>query len=189
MSQRTTALLRDADPDDLGTVNHLVPLIYDELRAMAHRQLRGERPSHTLHTTALVHEAYLRLVEDEHVTSRGRAYFFAAAARATRQVLVDYARRHTALKRGGGLPPLDIEEQHHLPVAAFAEEIIDLDNALERLADLNPRQAQVVECHFFGGLTLDETADALGVSPRTVHYDWALARAWLFEALRDAEPE
>jgi RNA polymerase sigma factor (TIGR02999 family) len=180
---QTTAFLRDTAPDDLGTVDHLVPLIYDELRAMAHRQLRSERAEHTLHTTALVHEAYLRLVEDKEVTSRGRAYFFAAAARATRQVLVDYARRHKALKRGGGARALDIEDQHHLSVAAYAEELIDLDEALSRLAELNPRQAHVVECHFFGGLTVEETANALGVSPRTVHYDWALARAWLYDAL------
>ena len=184
---RTTALLLDAGQTDARTVDRLLPLIYDELRSMAHRQLARERDGRTLHTTALVHEAYLRLVDDAQVTARGRAYFFGAAARAMRQVLVDYARRRTAQKRGGGLAPLNLDDQH-LAVDAFAAELIDLDEALERLAALNPRHAQVAECRFFGGLSIDETAEALDVSPRTVHYDWTLARAWLYDALHDPPP-
>lgn len=163
---------------------------------MAHRQLAGERPGHTLNTTALVHEAYVRLVDDTRVTRKGRAYFFGAAGRAMRQILVDHARRHRAAKRGGDADPVTLEpgqgvmradraprDAGDLRVEKLVDQLIDLDRALHDLAALNPRQARVVECRFFGGLQVDETAEALGVSPRTVKYDWALARAWLKEAL------
>ena len=168
-------------------MERLLPLIYDELREMAHRQLARERRGHTLQTTALVHEAYLRLVDETKVTERGRAYFFAAAARAMRQVLVDYARKRKALKRGGGQAPLNLEDDQ-IAIDAYAEELIDLDEALERLAALNGRHARVVECRFFGGLSVPETAKALGVSPRTVGYDWSVAQAWLYHQLRGDEP-
>ncbi len=188
LRERTTTLLSEVGGDGARTVDDLLPLIYEELRSMAHEQLRDERDGHTLHTTALVHEAYLRLVDDTAVTERGRGYFFGAAARAMRQVLVDYARRRTAQKRGAGVAPLDLDEQH-LSVDAFATELIDLHKALERLAALNLRHAQVAECRFFGGLSIEETALALDISPRTVHYDWALARAWLYDALHDPLPD
>ncbi len=179
----TTSLLRSAQPGEPDTMDRLLPVVYEELREMAHRQRIRERGSLTLNTTALVHEAYLKLVDQTKITKKGRAYFFAAAARSMRQVLVDYARRRKAEKRGGGQKPLDLDEQQ-IAVDAFAVEIVDLDDALERLAALNPRHAGVVECRFFGGLTIEETAAALGVSSRTVKYDWALARAWLYDALR-----
>lgn len=177
-----TALLqaaRDGDPDVL---DQLVPLIYDELRAMAHRHLAAEHGPRTLQTTALVHEAYLRLADQTQATARGRAYFFAAAAQAMRQVLVDRARRRNAQKRGGGETPLSLDAQQ-IAVDSFAADLLDLDRALTALAARNPRQARVVECRFFGGMRLAETAEALGISPRTVHNDWMVARAWLYHAL------
>ncbi len=177
-----TALLVTADSGDGDALDRLVPLLYDELRAMAHRQLGRERRDHTLQTTALVHEAYLKMVDDTKVTRRGRAYFFAAAARAMRQVLIDYARRRKAEKRGGGARALSLDEEQ-IAVDEFAAELLDLDRALEQLAALNPRHARVVECRFFAGMSVEETAEALDVSPRTVKYDWALARAWLYDAL------
>jgi RNA polymerase sigma factor (TIGR02999 family) len=194
-----TSLLRSATASTAGgdgaaeglpadAVDRLVPLIYDELRVMAHRHIARERRDATLQTTELVHEAYLRLVDETQVTRRGRAYFFAAAAQAMRRVLVDRARRRSAAKRGGPPPlgaaaPIDVEETGGA-IDAFAAELLDLDAALERLAALDPRQARVVECRYFAGLSVEETAEALGVSPRTVKSDWAVARAWLYAALR-----
>lgn len=180
---QTTALLQAAQAGDGNTIDRLWPLVYDELRDVAHRQLRRESRSKTFQTTALVHEAYLKLVDQTKITKNGQAYFFAAAARAMRQILVDYARRCQAEKRGGGQKVLDLDDQQ-IGVVEFAAEIVELNEALERLAAYNQRHAQVVECRFFGGLNIEETADALGVSPRTVKYDWALARAWLYDALR-----
>lgn len=185
---RTTALLETWDSADAPTLDRLVPLIYDQLRAMAHRQLAGERPGHTLQTTALVHEAYARLVDDTRVTRRGRAYFFAAAARAMRRVLVDAARRRRAQKRPGSHRRVTLDEET-AGVDPFAEELLDLEEALERLEELEPRQGRVVECRFFGGLGVDETAEALDISPRTVKYDWAMARAWLYTQLRAGDGE
>jgi RNA polymerase sigma factor (TIGR02999 family) len=185
---RTTAWLLAADYEDPDALEHVLPLLYDELRKMAHRQLARERGNHTLQTTALVHEAYLRLVDQARVTERGQAYFFAAAARAMRRVLVDYARRRTAKKRGAGKAPLSLEE-NQIAVDMYADGLIDLDGALERLAVLNPKYARVVECRFFAGLSVKETAEALQVSYRTVENYWALARAWLHDALRDEPGE
>ncbi len=178
-----STVLATADAAGASTLERLVPLIYDQLREMARRQLAHERRDLTLQTTALVHEAYLKLVDDARVTRRGRAYFFAAAARAMRQVLVDHARRRRAVKRGAGAEAVTLDEEQ-LAVDEFAAEVLDLDRALEQLARLNPRHARVVECRFFAGLSVEETADALDVSARTVKADWALARAWLYETLR-----
>ncbi len=168
---------------NLGDLDDLVPLIFDELRAMARRQLSHQHDRYTLQTTELVHEAYLRLVGDDGVTRRGRAYFYAAAARAMRQVLVDAARRRNAAKRGSGATALSLDERTG-EVDAYAHELLDLDVALLELERRNPRFARVVECRFFGGISVEDTAEALGVSPRTVKSDWAMARAWLYEALR-----
>jgi RNA polymerase sigma factor (TIGR02999 family) len=184
----TTALLRASPTEgelDAASIEQLVPVIYDELRAMAHRQLQRE-PGATLQTTELVHEVYLRLVDDTQVTRRGRAYFFAAASTAMRRVLVERARRRTAGKRGGRAAEQVVAlDEAEIAVDAFAAEILDLDEALERLAALDARQARVVECRYFGGLDVEETAAVLDVSPRTVKSDWAMARAWLYDALRD----
>lgn len=181
----TVSLLRLAQLGADESLDRLVPLLYAELKRVAHRQLRREQPGQTLRTTDLVHEAYLRLVDQTQVTRRGRAYFFAAAARAMRRVLIDRARRRHTAKRGDGQADLDIEDTN-IAVDVFAESLVDLDAALDGLAKLSPRQAQVVECRYFGGMSVEETAEALTISPRTVKYDWALARAWLYSTLRHA---
>lgn len=182
--ERTTELLLEAASSRV-TPEALFPLVYEELRRLARRQLAGEAREHTLRTTALVHEAYIRLVDGSRIGPVERAYFFGAAARAMRQVLVDHARRRNAAKRGGGRAPLALGDLD-VSVDAFAGELIDLDRALERLAELNPRHARVVECRFFGGLDVEQTAAVLDVSPRTVKSDWAFARAWL---RRELEPD
>jgi len=150
---------------------------------MARRQLSRQHDRYTLQTTELVHEAYLRLAGDPRVTQRGRAYFYAAAARAMRQVLVDAARRRNATKRGSGAAALSLDEQVGT-VDAYADQLLDLDDALRELERRNARSARVVVCRFFGGMSVEDTAQALGVSPRSVKSDWALARAWLYDALR-----
>jgi RNA polymerase sigma factor (TIGR02999 family) len=164
----------------------LVPIVYDELHRMAHRQLARERQNVTLQTTALIHEAYLRLAADPRVGRQGRAYFFAAAARAMREVLIDAARRRGTAKRGAGQPlaRLDVEAEG---VEAFASDLMDLNLALEDLERRQPRHARVVECRFFGGMSVEDTAEALQVSPRTVKADWAFARAWLYRVLAKSE--
>jgi RNA polymerase sigma factor (TIGR02999 family) len=182
---RTAELLDTAargDADSSATLDTLVPIVYEQLRAIAHRQRAREAGDRTLDTTALVNEAYLRLVDDARVTRRGRAYFFGAAARAMRQILVDYARRRDALKRGGGMEVVTLEDRH-AAVDGFAAELLDLEAALQRLARHSPRQAQVVELRYFGGLEVGEVAELLRVSVRTVELDWAMARAWLFREL------
>jgi RNA polymerase sigma factor (TIGR02999 family) len=159
-----------------------VALLYDELRALAHRHRAREGGQGTLHTTELVHEAYLRLADDERVASRGRAYFFGAAAQAMRRVLVDAARRRSANKRGGAFERVTLGADA-VAVDGYAADLLDLDRALSALEVEHPRLARVVELRFFGGLSVEDTADALDVSPRTVKGDWALARAWLHRAL------
>jgi RNA polymerase sigma factor (TIGR02999 family) len=178
--------LRDGAPDALDRV---LPLVYDELRKVAHRQLGAERASHTFSTTALVHEAYLKLVDQTRAQWSDRAQFFAVAARAMRRILVDYARRHRALRRGGAQRPVPLEalEEGDLGAMAAAEradELVALDEALERLAALDERLSRVVECRFFAGLTEAETAEVLGVTARTVARDWVKARGWLYQELR-----
>jgi RNA polymerase sigma-70 factor, ECF subfamily len=159
-----------------------VELLYDELRELAHRYRSSEGVGSTLHTTELVHEAYLRLADDERVGSRGKAYFFGAAAQAMRRVLVDAARRRGAAKRGGAFAQVTLGEEQ-VAVDGYASDLLDLDRALSALEAESPRLARVVELRFFGGLSVEETAEALGVSPRTVKGDWSLARAWLHDTL------
>lgn len=180
---RTTSLLRSAESGAGESLDRLVPLLYRELKRVAHGQLAREGSGQTLQTTELVHEAYLRLVDETQITRHGRAYFFAAAARAMRRVLIDRARRRQAVKRGGGQPVLDLD-QATIAVDAFGDRLVDLDAALKDLAKLSPRQVRVVECRYFGGMSVEQTAEALDISPRTVKSDWALARAWLYDALR-----
>lgn len=185
MNQAITALLVAPGPDDPARVDELVPLVYDELRRMAHHLMRAEGDARTLDTTALVHEAYLKLAGNQELPARGRRYFFGAAARAMRQVLVDGARRRGAAMRGAGARPLALDG---IEVASPATDagLVELDQALERLAVLFPRQARVVECRFFAGLSVDETAETLDLSPRTVKRDWSLAEAWLYRELARA---
>jgi RNA polymerase sigma-70 factor (ECF subfamily) len=166
----------------------LLPLVYSELRHIAHRQLAAEAVGHTLNTTALVHEAYLKLKDQVRSEWVNHEQFFAVAARVMRRILVDYARRHWAQRRGGPLRATmalnDAEQAGLLAVAERARELLALDEALERLTAMDARLGQVVECRFFGGLSEQETARALGVSERTVSRDWATARGWLHEELR-----
>jgi RNA polymerase sigma factor (TIGR02999 family) len=172
--------VRQGNPD---AMNRLFPLVYGELHRIAHRQLLNERPGHTLGTTGLVHETYLKLVDQHRVEWRDRGHFFALAARAMRRILVDYARRYRALRRGGGLRPLPLRDDE-VAIDERGETLIALDEALDRLGALNPRLSQVVECRYFGGLTEEETAETLGVTTRTVQRDWAKARSWLYLELR-----
>lgn len=176
--------LRQRSP---GAMDRLMPLVYDELRRVAHRQLGAEPTGHTLSTTALVHEAYLKLVDQSRTEWQDRAQFFAIASRAMRRILIDYARRHRALRRGGrpdGTPPTPVTlDVAVLPVTERAEALLALDEALDRLEQVDPRVARVVECRFFGGLTEGETAAALGVSQRTVAREWVVAKGWLHQEL------
>lgn len=159
-----------------------VSLVYEELRQLAHRYRMREGAGSTLHTTELVHEAWLRLGDDTRVAARGRAYFFGAAAQAMRRVLVDAARRRSSAKRGGEFARVTLGAEQ-VAVDGYASDLLDLDRALSLLDREHPRLARVVELRFFGGLTVEETASALEVSPRTVKGDWALARAWLHDTL------
>lgn len=175
---RITGILLDARQGNAAALDQLLPLVYDELRCIAHRQLRSERPDHTLNTTALVHEAYLKLVDQTRVEWRDRVHFFAVAAQAMRRILVDHARKHLAARRGGGQRRVPLEEAA-LSTEDRAETLIALDEALTELAQLDERLSRVVEYRFFGGLTEEEAATALGVTARTVRRDWVKAKGWL----------
>ncbi|HEX2166288.1 MAG TPA: sigma-70 family RNA polymerase sigma factor [Longimicrobiales bacterium] len=183
--QTTVArLLEDMGGGDRQAVDELFAILYDELRDLAGRQRARWRGNHTINTTALVHEAYVRLVGQSRIHVEDRAHFRALAARAMRHILCDYARDAAAQKRGGHLEKLPFDELLAVPdagafTASQSHTLVALDDALARLDDLDPRQGRVVECRFFGGLTIDETATALGISPRTVKRDWAMAQAWL----------
>ena len=180
MGQRPdiTRLLRELSEGRREAFDRLVPVVYDELRQVAHRQLRGERAGHTLSTTALVHEAYLRLLNVEQMEWIDRAHFFGTAARVMRRVLIDYARARGRDKRGGGAIRVSLAEAID-ERSAPEDDLLDLDAALSRLEALSERQCRVVECRCFGGLSVEETAAALGVSEATVKRDWSFARAWL----------
>ena len=175
-----TQLLQDARLGDAHAFDLLYAQVYDELRRLA-RVIRRGRGGATLSTTALVHEAYIRLLPAQDLGWENRTHFFRVAARAMRQILIDAARRRLAAKRGGGAVAVTFEEEVH--GAMQIEEIVALDDALKQLERLDSRQAQVVECRLFAGLTVEETAQALGVGPATVKRDWRVARAWLVNAL------
>ena len=172
-------------------MDHLMPLVYRELKRIAHRQLGAEADGHTLSTTDVVHEAYLRLAGQNRTQWLERGQFFAIAARTMRRILIDYARQHRAARRGGEdriavtLEFLEHGESAALSVPERADSLIALDEALDELHRMDERLARVVECRFFAGLNEVETSEALGVSQRTVSRDWQMARAWLYEALRD----
>jgi RNA polymerase sigma-70 factor, ECF subfamily len=184
VSSTVTALLAEPEAEPQEILDQLVSLVYQELKRMARRQLAREGGPRTLNTTGLVHEAYMKLVDEATVPVRNRRYFFGAAARAMRQVLVDAARRRQRLKRGGGELPLPLDEER-MQVDDYAGELVRIDEALQGLAEVHPRPAQVVECRFFGGLSVEETAKALDIAPRTVKRDWMLARAWLHREMAD----
>jgi RNA polymerase sigma-70 factor, ECF subfamily len=170
---------------DAQAIDRLLPLVYDQLRVLARSQLRREDTGSTLGATALVHEAYMRLTERETLSPKDRSHFFAIAAQSMRRVLIDQARARKRQKRGLGAVPLQLEDVDALLTIEAADELTALDEALDRLAKANVRAALVVERRFFGGLTLEETAETLGVSLKTVHRDWLLARAWLRKEIAD----
>ena len=182
-----TELLVAVSAGDRGAMDRLFPLVYRELQACAHRQLSRRDSGETLNTTALVHETYLKLTANDRQTYNDRVHFFAVAAGAMRQILVDYARRASAGKRGGGAKELSLDPAE-LASAERADELVALDEALTELAAADSRLARTVELRFFGGLSVEETADVLGTSPRTVKRDWRKARALLYEALRSRGP-
>ena len=177
-SARVTRLLHEIEGGNHTVVNELLPLLYQELKQIADRQLRRERRNHTLNTTALVHEAYFKLVDQNNVSWQNRAHFFGIAARAMREVLVDYARRRASLKRGGGWQRLQLDERIRGGAVSQAE-LLDLDDALTRLSEMDERMARVVELRVFGGLLTKEVAHVLKVSRRTVERDWRVAKMWL----------
>ena len=183
-----TVLLQRIGAGDASAVEALVPLVYAELRRIADVKLRSEREGHTLQPTALVHEAYLRLVDQTRVEWRDRSHFFGVAAQTMRRVLVDHARARLAAKRGGGSVSSGLDGEEAPAREPMLEEALLVNTAIDRLEKLDPKQARVVEMHYFGGLTMQETADALGVSRRTVHRDWAMAKAWLQRELAQGLP-
>jgi RNA polymerase sigma factor (TIGR02999 family) len=182
-----TELLRAHAAGDPTALDRLFPLVYDELRRMARGRLRHERADHTLGATELVHEAFFRLVRLDRIDWQGRAHFLAIASQAMRNVLLDYAVQRGARKRGGGARPVTLER---LEIAGEVppDELVALCEALEQLSRIEPRQARVVECRYFAGLSLEETAAALAISPATVSRDWTIARAWLYAQLADPQP-
>jgi RNA polymerase sigma-70 factor (ECF subfamily) len=177
-----TKLLAELADGRTAAVDALMPLVYDELHAMAERQLNRERPDHTLNATALVHEAYLKLVDQKRVTWQNRAHFLAIAAKSMRRILINYAKARLAQKRGGGQHVTTFDEQL-APRETSIEDLVALDVALTKLDEISSRQSRVVEYSFFGGLNHEEIAEVLGVSLPTVRRDWRLARAWLSREL------
>jgi len=183
--ERIARLLADWANRDPAAREQLVPIVYEELRRLAHHYMRGERANHTLQTTALVNEVYLRLVGIDTLQWRDRAHFFAMTATLMRRVLVDYARQRGREKRGGGVSVTSLDENAVAPQASV--DIIALDEALGRLAEVDAQQSRVVELRFFAGLSVEETAEALDISPATVKRDWATAKLWLYNELRGHE--
>jgi RNA polymerase sigma factor (TIGR02999 family) len=180
---QVTQLLKRWSEGDQSALDELTPLVYNELRKVADAYLRQERPDHTLQATALVNEAYVRLIGRKHSHWEGRKHFYGIAARLMRHVLVDHARKHKAEKRGGGNVKVTLE--HFEDVTNTLDvDILAVHEALERLAGFDPQQARIVELRFFGGLSIDEAAEALGVGHATVEREWAMARAWLRNELK-----
>lgn len=189
-ADQVTRLLEEFAAGRRQALDEVIPLVYDELRRIAHAHLARERSGHTLNTTALMHEAYIRLVRLDRIGWQGRVHFLAMASRTMRRVLIDYAKGRAREKRGGGVAltlPSDIAAT---TAPGSMDDLLALDEALRRLEEVSPRQVRLVECRFFGGLSLEETAEALGVSLATVKRDWLLCRAWLNRALAagDTQP-
>jgi len=181
-SAEITQLLRAWGNGDQAALERLTPVVYDELRRMARRYMRREREGHTLQTTALVNEAYLRLVDVTHVNWQGRAHFFAVSAQMMRRILVDAARVRSSNKRGGQAVRAELDEIPDFS-SSRDREIVAIDDALNALAEMDPRKAKVIELRFFGGLSVEETAEVLQISPQSVMRDWKLAKAWLMREL------
>lgn len=181
-SPTVTTLLRNWRSGDKDALDELTPLIYDDLRRIAARHLRSERPGHTLQATALVNEAFAKLVEAD-VAFQDRAHFLSIAARTMRRILTDYGRARRSQKRGGGIAPVTLHEDS--VSGRTGTDIVDIDDALTKLAEIDARKSDVLVLHFFGGMTFDETAEALGISSATVDRDLRLAKAWLLNELKD----
>jgi RNA polymerase sigma factor (TIGR02999 family) len=177
-ANQLTELLQSWSKGDEGAIEKLMPLVYGELHRLARRYMADERPGHTLQTTALVHEAYLRLVDTAHANWDGRAHFFAVCARVMRRILVDWARSRQAEKRGGAVPSLELHEAVAVS-GRSGTDLVAIDDALTALTAVDQRKGQIVELRFFGGLSVKETADVLKVSEETVQRDWKLAKSWL----------
>ena len=183
-SQEVTLLLSALTRGEDGAASKLVPVVYDELRRLAGSYMRRERVDHTLQATALVHEAYMRLVEQRSINWQNRAHFFGIAAQLMRRILIDHARGHTREKRGGEQTKVSLDEAFVF-VEQRADELLAVDDSLNVLAKIDPRQARIVELRFFGGLSVEEAAEVLGVSPKTVKRDWSVAKAWLYADLKE----
>ena len=184
-SEEGTRAASVAAPEGLSSgdrLRELFEIVYAELRRVAHRHLGGERVGHTLGTTGLVHEAYLELARLEHIQWPGRAYVLAAASQAMRRILIDYALARSTRKRGGGVANVPLDDAVAMAVSR-SDTLLALDEALDRLSDMDPQQARIVELRFFAGMTIEETADALDISPATVKRDWTWAKAWLHQQL------
>lgn len=180
--QGVTRLLLKWTDGDQHALEALLPLVYDELRRLARRYLQGERPGHTLESTALVHEAYLRLV-DQDISWQGRAHFFAVAANVMRRILVDHARARNAAKRGDGACKVTLDEGL-IGTEKSEVDVLAIDQALTRLSEKDPQQSRIVELRFFAGLSIEDTSEVLKISPATVKREWAMAKAWLFREMR-----
>jgi RNA polymerase sigma factor (TIGR02999 family) len=180
--QEVTQLLIDWSNGDQNAFERLLPLVYGELRRLAGRHLARERRDHTLQSTAVVHEAYLRLIDQNRVQWKNRAQFFGVASQMIRRILVDHARSHQAAKRGAGAVKLSLDEAIAVPGGKDLD-LVALDDALKSLTEMDEQQARIVELRFFGGLSIEETAEVLAVSPATVKRDWAMAKAWLYREL------
>jgi len=179
-----TLLLSALTRGDEGAASKLIPVVYDELRRLAGSYMRRERVDHTLQATALVHEAYLKLVEQRSVDWQSRAHFFGVAAQLMRRILIDHARGHSRQKRGGDEQKVSLDEALIFSKQQ-ADELLAVDDSLNQLAKIDPRQAKVVEMRFFGGLSIEEAAEVLGISPKTVKRDWSVAKAWLYADLKE----
>ena len=182
-SEDVTGLLIRWSEGDRSALDRLIPVVYDELHRIAERYFRRERRDNTLQPTALVNEAYIRLVGQSGVSLKNRAQFFGIASTTMRRILVERARARNASKRGGGEYKLDLTDINDVPVDSSRLDLLALDKALDELASFDPQQNRIVECKFFGGLSIEETAEVIGVSPATVKREWALAKAWLFREL------
>ena len=187
-SDNVNRLLSDWSGGNQQALEELLPLIYNELRHLAHNFLYRERPGHTLQTTALVHEAYLKLIDQRDARWQNRAHFFAIAAQAMRRILIDSARKHAAVKRGGAGEKVSLDEAANITLEPNST-LLALDEALNALAEIDQQQSRIVELRYFGGLTIEETAEVMGLSPATIKREWAMARAWLHQALTDREPD
>jgi RNA polymerase sigma factor (TIGR02999 family) len=184
-----TELLAAASGGNAEALNALFPLVYEELRRLAHSRLRAERTDHTLNTTALVHEAYLKLVGQKHVQWQNRAHFYAVAARAMRRILINYAEARRASKRGGGAARIPLEDAELVLHDDRLDELLALDQALARLKGFSPRGVDIITYRFFGGLTHEEIAEVMSISEVTVRRTWSSAKSWLRRELRAAQPE